>query len=81
MTVEASDVQGIVLKLWEKTLGIDGIGPTDDFFELGGNSITAIRMLPLVSEHLGLELDGLFVFDNPTPGEFAAAVTPLLGSG
>jgi ankyrin repeat protein len=35
----------VLANVWSSILGVDGIGPSDHFFELGGNSITAIRMI------------------------------------
>lgn len=63
-----------VAALWSDVLGVEQIGDGDDFFELGGNSITAIRLLPLAQERFGVELDVGFVFDHPTLSEFAAGL-------
>ncbi|WP_180989558.1 amino acid adenylation domain-containing protein [Streptomyces cahuitamycinicus] len=46
-TVGADDrplVQGMA-QLWCQILGADYVGPNDDFFELGGNSLLAMEML------------------------------------
>lgn len=63
-----------VIALWRETLGVEDIADDDDFFELGGSSITAIRLLPLVGEQFGVDLDADFVFQNRTPAEFADAL-------
>jgi len=39
--------------IWERILGFSGIGVTDDFFELGGQSFDAIRIFALIKEELG----------------------------
>ncbi|MFI9804237.1 acyl carrier protein [Streptomyces sp. NPDC052301] len=62
----------IVGEAWQQVLGIDGIAPGDDFFELGGDSITAARLSGLLEERLGFEVPLLTVFDNPTVAELAA---------
>jgi thioesterase domain-containing protein/acyl carrier protein len=33
-----------IAKIWEEVLGIHAIGVTDDFFEIGGNSLMAVRL-------------------------------------
>lgn len=40
-----SEVQKILVEIWENLLGITGIGIDDNFFELGGHSILAAQML------------------------------------
>ncbi|HEY8240087.1 MAG TPA: thioesterase domain-containing protein, partial [Kiritimatiellia bacterium] len=42
--------------IWERALGADNIGVTDDFFDLGGHSMTALSVSSLVSRSLGIEL-------------------------
>ncbi|MFF1839705.1 phosphopantetheine-binding protein [Streptomyces sp. NPDC058231] len=59
-------------EVWHEVLGIDGIGPEDDFFDLGGDSVVAARLSALLRERLGVEVPLLMVFDNPTVAELAA---------
>jgi hypothetical protein len=68
------DLTAAVCALWAEALGTDEIGPDDDFFEAGGNSITAIRMLPEIKNRFGVEPGVAVVFDNPTPRELAGAL-------
>ena len=47
--VEAdNDVQQQLVKIWHRVLGIDTIGIKNNFFELGGDSFMAIRLLNLI---------------------------------
>ena len=39
--------------IWQRILGLPGIGVTDDFFELGGQSFDAIRIFALIREEFG----------------------------
>jgi acyl carrier protein len=61
--------------LWAEALGIDKVGPDEDFFDLGGNSITAVRMLKEIKSRYGVGPGAAVIFDNPTPRELAAALT------
>ena len=48
-----------VAAAWEGALGVRGVGRRDHFFELGGSSVTAVRMLRLLGETLQAEgVDG-----------------------
>jgi enterobactin synthetase component F len=60
-----------VLQLWREALGVVDAGPDDDFFELGGDSLAATRLVAGLREELGAPVTLLEVFDNPT----AAALT------
>jgi amino acid adenylation domain-containing protein len=66
--------------VWREVLGVDRIGRDDDFFDLGGHSLIAVRMLGRVQEQLGVELPLGTVFEYPTVRELAVALTgQLLG--
>ncbi|MFF1401855.1 non-ribosomal peptide synthase/polyketide synthase [Streptomyces sp. NPDC058294] len=56
-------------------LGVDGIGVTDDFLDLGGDSILAARVLSRIRDELGVRLTVRDVFTART----VAALAPLLG--
>jgi amino acid adenylation domain-containing protein len=50
------DVERGLRLIWEKVLGVSSVGVRDDFFELGGDSLSATHMLALVSERFGRTL-------------------------
>ncbi|MEV0176937.1 phosphopantetheine-binding protein [Streptomyces sp. NPDC050803] len=68
-----------VAAVWTEVLGIDGITDTDDFFDLGGDSLVATRLTAVLSERLGVEVPALLVFDHPTVGELAAELEKAHG--
>jgi acyl carrier protein len=39
--------------LWAAALGSDDVGEGDDFFELGGNSLTAIDLMARIRAEFG----------------------------
>ncbi|MFK0169602.1 phosphopantetheine-binding protein [Streptomyces sp. NPDC090306] len=55
-----------VADAYREVLGIDGIEPDDDFFDLGGDSLTAARLAALLHDRLGHDLSPADVFDLPT---------------
>ncbi|MFA7060905.1 MAG: amino acid adenylation domain-containing protein [Pedobacter sp.] len=78
-----------VTAIWQRILGIEQVGIHDNFFDLGGHSIKAIRITSAIAKELGQEIPLTLIFQNPTPATFAAALgggtvaeqelTPLAG--
>jgi len=45
-----------IAEIWRGLFGITEVGVGDDFFELGGNSLTAIKFLARLEERFGLDV-------------------------
>ncbi|MGW4890953.1 non-ribosomal peptide synthetase [Kitasatospora sp. NPDC004240] len=67
-----------VRQIWAEILDLPEIGPEDDLFDLGGHSLTIIRIAARIRDALGVELDFDLFFDVPTPAGIAAAVRERL---
>jgi acyl carrier protein len=61
-------------QLWSEVLGLDQVGIHDDFFELGGNSLVATRIINRVLQTFQLELPIKAIFDAPTVVEMALLI-------
>lgn len=48
-------------ELWKRALGLDRVGLDDNFFDLGGHSMLALKLLVEIDEELGVTLTGLDV--------------------
>lgn len=57
-------------KLWCDNLNITSIEPEDDFFELGGDSLLAIRVISEVSKLLDKEISVRFLYESPILCDF-----------
>jgi len=66
-----------VARLWQDVLGIERIGVNDSFFELGGDSLVATRLVAKVRAHFNVA-DQVFslkdFFANPTIAHIAASL-------
>lgn len=54
-----------LVELWEEFLNVNKVGITDNFFDLGGDSLIAIR-LQIQAFKLGLNISYADIFSNPT---------------
>lgn len=73
-TVPETEAEEDFCRIFSEILGVDKIGAEDDFFELGGSSISAIKVV-LAAGKAGYEIVYQNVFDYSTPrllGAFAA---------
>jgi len=52
-------------------LELDEIGIDDSFFDLGGNSLAAVRMVRQYHAHFGHEIPAIKVFQHPTIAKLA----------
>jgi amino acid adenylation domain-containing protein len=53
-------------------LGLERVGSDDDFFELGGDSLSAVELLANLAERLGAPLSVTDLLEAPTPAGLAA---------
>ena len=54
--MENTETERILLQLWAAVLRIDRIGIHDDFLELGGDSLAAMRCINWIRERFGVGL-------------------------
>ncbi|MDZ8110306.1 MAG: amino acid adenylation domain-containing protein [Nostoc sp. DedQUE12a] len=64
-----------LVKLWENLLNTSSIGVTDNFFNLGGHSFLAVRLMAQIQDRFGHNLSLSTLFENPTIEKLAAIVS------
>jgi acyl carrier protein len=73
-----------VAQIWTEVLRCDRIGVRDNFFDLGGHSILAMRIVSRIEDALGVRLPLAAVFDRPTVAEMALLIVhsgPAMAAG
>jgi tyrocidine synthetase-3 len=65
-TPPQTPVETSLVALWEDILQRKGIGIHDHFFDLGGHSLRAIRLISLIQQNLNANISLLEIFSNPT---------------
>jgi amino acid adenylation domain-containing protein/non-ribosomal peptide synthase protein (TIGR01720 family) len=61
-----------LVAIWADVLPAERIGVTDNFFDLGGDSVMSLRILSRVHRSFGADVSPREFFDNPTVGGLAA---------
>ncbi|MFF7557284.1 amino acid adenylation domain-containing protein [Streptomyces olivaceus] len=67
-------VEMSLYRIWRQVLVHPGMGITDDFFAVGGTSLSAIKVAHLVREEFGHDLPIREVLEHPTIERLAARV-------
>jgi len=63
-----------LVRIWEDVLALAPVGVDDDFFELGGDSLGASRIIARVMHDLGVTLPPRELFDHRSVGAMAKTV-------
>jgi acyl transferase domain-containing protein/thioesterase domain-containing protein/acyl carrier protein len=69
-----TSVRDVIRDIWVELLGVADIGDDDDFFDAGGHSLIAIRMMSRIHKQLGVKFQLTTMFDAPTIAALAAEV-------
>ena len=64
-------------QIWSDVLRIDQVGAEDDFFDLGGHSILATRVVAQITERMGVDLPLRRIFATPRLSALAEHIDAL----
>ena len=65
-----------VCEVFEAVLGFEGIGIDESFFDLGGNSLLATRVIARINSTLGSSIALRDLFDAPTAAQLTSRISP-----
>lgn len=66
-----NQLEDAVLKIWKEVLEVPTIGVKDNFFEIGGHSLSAVKVISRIRRALDIELPLKSFFEYPTIAELA----------
>ncbi|WP_264530612.1 non-ribosomal peptide synthetase [Flavobacterium sp. N502540] len=67
-----------LVKIWEDVLEIEKIGLRDNFFDLGGHSLKAVKMFNLINNEFEVKLAISDLFNNPTVESLANEIDNVI---
>ncbi|ULA61380.1 MAG: Non-ribosomal peptide synthetase [Nitrospira sp.] len=74
----ANDALGATIaEIWSQVLNRPAVGPQDDFFALGGDSLRGLQMVARVQEVRGIDVPLETLFEHPTLAAFTAFVSSV----
>jgi amino acid adenylation domain-containing protein len=63
-----------LLQIWKEAIGSENIGVRDNFFQIGGHSLLAVRLMAQIQRVLGIDLPVSTLFTHGTIEEMAALI-------
>ncbi|KJS29781.1 MAG: hypothetical protein VR64_19125 [Desulfatitalea sp. BRH_c12] len=77
----ADDTEAVLAGIWSEVLHLKKVGVNSPFFQIGGHSLTATRVLSRIYRELGIEISLKDFFANQTVRELAALLRTPAQSG
>jgi len=78
-TPARNPVEAKLADIWSHLLGLPSVDVFDNFFDLGGHSILATRLIFQLRQEFRIDLPLNTLFDNPTVATMAQAITVQIG--
>jgi amino acid adenylation domain-containing protein len=76
-----SATEAELITIWQEALCQPDIGVADNFFDLGGHSLRAVKLMYLIHQRLDVLLPFTVIFEAPTVGALAARVLDAIRFG
>ncbi|WP_226669331.1 phosphopantetheine-binding protein, partial [Microbulbifer aggregans] len=71
-----TDLEASLCQLWQQVLGVERVGIYDNFFHLGGNSISAVRLSAAARQQLQLDISLVQLFEQKTIAALVKQLSP-----
>jgi amino acid adenylation domain-containing protein len=69
-----TDIEVKIVEIWKEVLGLERIGVNDNFFDIGGNSLTIVVIGKKINELLNIEVSPVTLFNYPTIQSFVSNI-------
>lgn len=76
--LDRDEVEDQVTRVWKEILGQLPSGERTHFFDVGGQSLAAMRMINRLRQNWGVTVPMRLIFDHPVLADFATAATAVL---
>ncbi len=74
------EIKEELMDIWNEcaVFDVDEVGMDDDFFQIGGNSIYAIRVVVKIKELYDVDISSKVFFENPTVNKLSKIIFNLV---
>lgn len=81
LTLPRNPTETTIAKIWGEVLGHEAVDVHDHFYDLGGESLQALRIMAKIRQTFKVDVDLQSLIDAPTVAEMATQVTKLREAG
>jgi acyl carrier protein len=81
LTLPRNPTETTVAQIWGEVLGHDTVDVHDHFYDLGGESLQALRIMAKIRRTFSVNADLQSLIDAPTVAEMALQITKLMEAG
>jgi acyl carrier protein len=71
-------IEEILAEIWQEVLHLDQIGRHDNFFQLGGHSLSAVKVISRLQQVYDIDLTLRTLFELPTIAQLIPLVEEIL---
>ncbi|MCP4152642.1 MAG: non-ribosomal peptide synthetase, partial [bacterium] len=75
-----NEMEEKLVEIWQDVLGLEQIGITHNFFDIGGHSLKAINVIAKINKHFQVELPLTKIFETSVIKELAAYIADSVKS-
>ncbi|MBE6048598.1 MAG: amino acid adenylation domain-containing protein, partial [Clostridium sp.] len=73
-----TETESKVIEIWKEVLSVDDIGINSDFFEIGGHSVTILKVASRIKEIYEVDIPVKCLFENTTVKQLAKYIDKLI---
>ncbi|NDK88465.1 amino acid adenylation domain-containing protein [Gordonia desulfuricans] len=77
----ATELEGEIARTFEDVLGVARVGADDDFYALGGNSLTSVRVVNSLKNELHVEIPIRWMLSDSSPADLARRIEAGIRNG
>jgi phthiocerol/phenolphthiocerol synthesis type-I polyketide synthase E len=70
-----TEIEKIIVNVWQNMLGISQLGVHDNFFDLGGNSLIGLKIISRLKKELNQDIPVTALFEGPTVSALAQVIS------
>ena len=73
------EIERTIVGFWRELLGVEKVGVRDSFFDLGGHSLTAVRLFAMIKKAYHVDYPISVLFEAPTVERCASMIREAIG--
>ncbi|SDL35873.1 type I polyketide synthase [Nonomuraea jiangxiensis] len=78
-SADGSTIETRLTEMWRAAFGVESVAPDENFFDLGGDSFTAVELVEEIRRGFRVDVGIAVIFEHPTVAKLGAELRRLTG--